>query len=158
MNLITVDMDPIVIENAKKFSEQANFENHQTIVSKGEDYLRNYTEAIDFIYLDAFDFWHNNHSEFRQQQYEKNMNCRIEKDNKLCHQMHLECCQHILGKLNDYSYICFDDILNESATLGKGVLAIPFLKESGVVKMLEYIPPSKETGQGSMIFGIKNRR
>jgi hypothetical protein len=150
MNLISVDMDPEVINNIIKIGKQVNFMKHKCIAMKGEDFLKDYNQKIDFIYLDAFDFFHNAHSEWRYERYKKNMNCTISND--LCWQMHLDCCKNIINKLQKHTLICFDDILNKEATEGKGVKAVPFLRNSNKVKELEYVPPSKLTGQGSLIF------
>jgi len=153
MNLISVDMDPEVIKNVIKMGKQEGLKNHKCYAMKGEEFLKNYNEKIDFIYLDAFDFYHKNHAAWRYERYKKYMNCTI--SNELCWKMHLECCENIIDKLQKHTIICFDDILNHEATAGKGVLAVPYLRKSGKVKEIDYIPPSKETGQGALLFTKK---
>lgn len=53
--------------------------------------------------------------------------------------MHLECCKNIINKLNKNSIICFDDIKNKNYTIGKGVLAVPYLLKNKL-KIIEYRP------------------
>jgi hypothetical protein len=143
MSFICIDMDPIAIENCKKFFIDKNYKNGNAYCMKGEDFLYNYNNTIDFIYLDAFDFFHNFHTETRKQVYNAQLNCEI--TNELCHKMHLECCENMINKLNTDCVIAFDDIHspdnnnkygvknwdgNISNLCGKGVLAIPYLLQN----------------------------
>ena len=118
----TVDMDQENSDSVKKRFKKIN-----AITMKGDDYIKNYVGIIDYIYLDAFDFEHNNHSEKRKQKYKNILNCEI--SNELCHKMHLECCENLLEKMNTGGLILIDDVLNNKFD-GKGKTAIPFLLEN----------------------------
>ena len=137
MKLISVDMDPLCSQNVVNIAKKYNFSNYEVYTMKGEKFLELYDKKIDYIYLDAFDYDHGNHSIRRKQSYKNNMNCEI--TNELCHKMHLECCKNICNKMNTGGYICFDDILDKESTQGKGVLAIPYIKEQKF-QLLEYQP------------------
>tara|TARA_Y100000816_G_C25998220_1_gene521465 strand:- start:179 stop:784 length:606 start_codon:yes stop_codon:yes gene_type:complete len=127
MHFISIDMDPECSNNVKNVCIKYNFTDYEIYTMKGEDFLKSYTNKIDFIYLDAFDFWHDHHTEKRYESYKKYMNCTI--TNELCYKMHLECCEHLINNnlLNKNSIICLDDILDINATRGKGVLSVPYL-------------------------------
>ena len=99
--------------------------------------LKKYDKKIDFIYLDAFDYYHGKHSTIRKERYKSKLNCEI--TNELCHKMHLECCLNLNNKFNKDGLLCFDDILDFNGKRGKGVLAIPYLKQQKY-KLLQYIP------------------
>ena len=122
---ITVDMDPENTINAKK-----RFKDIEAYTQKGEEFLKNFPEKIDFIYLDAFDYYHSGHSQKRKSSYAKNLGCEINNEN--CHKMHLECSKSLVEKLSKDGVIVFDDILNREFD-GKGKTAIPFLLESGFI-------------------------
>ena len=123
-NFITVDMDP---ENTKNI--KSRYPDINAICSKGEDFLKKYSGTIDYLYLDAFDFYHGNHSQKRKASYKKNLGCDITPDDKLCHQMHLECVQNVIDKMPSRSIIVIDDVIDSKR--GKGVTAIPFLLSNG---------------------------
>lgn len=133
MNFISVDMDPQCTNNVEILKKKLNLNNsdkYKAINAKGEDFLEDYDRNIDFIYLDAFDFWHSNHSSERRDRYKKILNCDIVPDDILCHKMHLTCCQIINSKSNPNTVICFDDVINKNFD-GKGKTAIPFLLNNG---------------------------
>jgi len=121
-NFITIDMDKENTENAQKRHPGIN-----SITMKGEDFLETYEKKIDYIYLDAFDFWHNGHTEKRKRKYREILNCEI--TNKDCHEMHLKCAKYLVHKLSVDGVIIFDDILNKNWD-GKGKTAIPLLLEN----------------------------
>ena len=102
---ITVDMDE---ENSRNV--ESRFPNISAVTMKGEDYLKEYQGMIDYVYLDAFDFYHSQHPQYRKDKYRDILNCEI--NNESCHKMHL-----------------FDDVLNPQYD-GKGKTAIPFLLEN----------------------------
>ena len=123
INFTTVDMDPDNTSNIKNRIPDIN-----AVTSKGEDFLRDFKGSIDYIYLDAFDFYHDNHSQDRINKYKTILNTTI--NNADCHQMHLDCCINMLNKLSPNCVITFDDVLNDSFD-GKGKTAIPFLLNNG---------------------------
>lgn len=129
MKFYTVDMDPECTNNAKEIFKKLSYQDGVAINQKGEDFLRDFDGKIHYLYLDAFDFYHSNHSEKRKQKYHQYLGCKIE-DN-LCHQMHLDACQNAIDKLTNDAIICFDDILDPKTFKGKGKLAIPFLLSNG---------------------------
>jgi hypothetical protein len=126
---ITVDMDAENTNNAKK-----RFHHLEAITMKGEDYLANFDRIVDYVYLDAFDFYHNNHSEKRKGKYRDILKCEI--SDLSCHKMHLECCMILKDKMESGGLILFDDIINDKFD-GKGKTAIPYLLENGF-KIIEF--------------------
>ena len=133
MKFISIDMDPKCSENALNFCKKHNFDNYLINTMKGEDFLQDYTEKIDFIYLDAFDFWHPNHGDVRKESYKQNLGVELSADDNLCHQMHYECAYHMINNkcVTKDTIICHDDIVTPDAKRGKGVLSIPYLLENG---------------------------
>ena len=133
MKFISIDMDPKCSENAQNFCKKHNFDNYLIKTMKGEDFLKDYKEKIDFIYLDAFDFWHPGHSDIRKESYKNNLGVELSQDDKLCHQMHYECAYHMINNkcVTKDTIICHDDIVTSDAKKGKGVLSIPYLLENG---------------------------
>lgn len=130
LNFITVDMDPHNSKMAQAMFKRKNMP-FLAINQKGEDYLREYTGRIDFVFLDAYDFDHGNHSELRQSRYECFLGKRI--DEQACHQMHLDCAESVLKKLAPDGVVCIDDTwLDENNRwTAKGTLAMPYLLENG---------------------------
>lgn len=126
----TVDMDPHNSAWARHQLQQIN-PGFQAISMKGEEYLRQHQNPIDYIFLDAYDFDHGKHSELRQSRYEKFLGGRI--DEQACHQMHLECAQSLLQKLAPGGVICVDDtwLDDDKNWTAKGTLAVPFLLQNG---------------------------
>ena len=129
----TVDMDADNTKNIKARIPAIN-----AVTCKGEDYLKKIQDPINYVYLDAFDFYHNNHSQDRIDKYKAVLNTTI--NDSHCHQMHLDCCVNMLGKLTTNCVITFDDILSDNFD-GKGKTAIPFLLDSGF-KVLSLIDRS----------------
>lgn len=147
MKLISVDMDPDCLRNAQEIAGRHNFTDLITVHAKGEIFLKEYTDKIDFLYLDAFDWHHKFHTQERQNKYKKYLNSEITADDKNCHKMHLDCCKAILNKIDSNGYIIFDDILDKNASKGKGVTAIPFLLKNNFKKH-DY---DKEIGAMSLV-------
>lgn len=127
---ITVDMDP---HNSRwaSFNMQLLGLPGETITSKGEDYLAQLEDKVDYAFLDAYDFDHGKHSELRQQRYQKYLGNRI--DEEQCHLMHLACAKALLDCLADDGLICIDDtwLDEQECWTAKGTLAVPFLLENG---------------------------
>ena len=130
LEFITVDMDPNNTLCAKNLFKQLDI-NFSAVTMKGELYLSTYQGQIDFIFLDAYDFDHGMHSELRQERYVKYLGSEI--DEKLCHQMHLDCAEALIAKLSPDGIICFDDTWQneEGAWLAKGTMAVPYLLSNG---------------------------
>jgi len=134
LHFITVDMDPHNTRMAAEMFKKLGTEFH-AITMKGEDYLRNYKGNMDFVFLDAYDFDHGQHSELRQSRYKKYLGNPI--DEAACHQMHFDCAESVLAKLSPNGLVCIDDTwLVDGKWSAKGTLAMPFLLEHGF-KLLE---------------------
>lgn len=124
---ISVDMDPDNISNVNNYLIDMGFNG---ICSKGEDFLEKFNENIDYVYLDAFDYDHGNHSEKRKKSYIVNLNIQL--SDNACHKMHLICCQILNKKMKKNGIICFDDCwLSNNKWCGKGTTAVPYLLNSG---------------------------
>ena len=130
LHFITVDMDPHNSDMARRTFARMNVP-FEAVTSKGEDYLADYSGAIDFIFLDAYDFDHGRHSELRQQRYEAFLGARI--DEEQCHRMHLDCAKSLVTKLSPDGLICIDDTWQDvdGNWTAKGTTAVPYLLENG---------------------------
>lgn len=127
LRFITVDMDPQNTTMAQRLFDKLKVP-FQAITDKGEDFLRSYEGAMDFVFLDAYDFDHGKHSELRQSRYRKFLGSEI--DEQACHRMHLECAESIVKKLSSFGLVCVDDTWQENdAWTAKGTLAVPYLLE-----------------------------
>jgi hypothetical protein len=102
----------------------------QALTAKGEDYLRERRDPVDFVFLDAYDFDHGKHSELRQSRYVKFLGSRI--DEQACHEMHLDCARSLVRLLSPDGVVCVDDTwLEDGRWSAKGTLAMPFLLDHG---------------------------
>jgi hypothetical protein len=130
IDFITVDMDPHNTLLATEMFSALGTAHFQAITGKGEDYLRDYQGDLDFVFLDAYDFDHGNHSELRQSRYERFLGSRIEEAQ--CHAMHLDCARSVHSKLSAGGVVCIDDTwLENGKWTAKGTLAMPFLLDNG---------------------------
>jgi len=136
MEFTTVDMNPESIEVVKSTLRAYSIRS-KAVVSKGEEFLAAHDESIDYLYLDAFDLAHGNHSQKRIQDYEKFLKTEITEEG--CREMHLECAKALLGTLSNGEprmpvggVVVFDDTkLVKGEYPGKGELAVPYLLENG---------------------------
>lgn len=129
IHMVTVDMDPYNTARAAALFRAKGLP-FVAITCKGEDYLREADGPIDFVFLDAYDFDHGQHSELRQSRYRKFLGSPI--DDSACHAMHLDCAQSLADKLAPDGLICFDDTwLVDGRWTAKGTTAMPFLLENG---------------------------
>jgi hypothetical protein len=129
LHFVTVDMDPHNTRMARDLFArlEADFD---AVTMKGEDFLRERTGSIDFVFLDAYDFDHGKHSALRQSRYEKYLGGRI--DEQACHRMHLDCAQSLAAKLWVHGVVCMDDTWRDGDEwTAKGTLAMPYLLENG---------------------------
>lgn len=125
IHFITVDMDPVNTDLAHDLLNLIN-PSFEAVNAKGEDYLATYKDEIDFIFLDAYDFDHGQHSIERQTRYESVLGSKINDSD--CHQMHLECVTSLTKKLSQHGVICFDDVwFKNGVWQGKGTTAMPYL-------------------------------
>lgn len=129
IHFITVDMDPKNTEVAQQDLRKINT-TFNAVCSKGEDYLEKYNGNIDFVYLDAFDFWLPGHSEYRKDRYNKYLGDTI--NDESCWKMHLECAQHLQKKMKSGGVIAIDDTwVVPGGYKGKGKTAVPYLIKHG---------------------------
>jgi hypothetical protein len=128
-HFITVDMDSANTDLAAQMFRENGYP-FEAVHSKGEDFLARYSGTIDMAFLDAYDFDHGKHTEFRQARYEKFLGSRI--DESECHRMHLECARLLIPISAPWSLLCVDDTwLHEGHWTAKGTLAVPHLLENG---------------------------
>ena len=124
--LISVDMDP---ENAVKAKEICSpyIGYIKFVTAPGETYLASYEGKCPvYVYIDAYDFEHPYHSDYRQSRYEEMLGERI--NDKACWQMHLDCAKQLVNKLPQNGTVVLDDVWFEDGEWrGKGHTAIPFL-------------------------------
>ena len=100
------------------------------ITGKGEEELQTWDKPIAAIYLDAYDFWHANHSQLREKSYLENYGSGINDDD--CHTMHLEAARHCSKLIPQGGLIGLDDTwLENGQWAGKGALALPWLLDEG---------------------------
>ncbi|WP_411033093.1 hypothetical protein [Shinella sp. BYT-45] len=137
LDFVTVDMDPSNSRRAQRMFKRLGLP-FKAITAKGEDYLAAHPGPIDYIFLDAYDFDHGNHSEQRQSRYERYLGDRI--SDAACHQMHLDCAHSLVNILADDGLICFDDTWkdDEGKWTAKGKTAMPFLLENDFEVIMTY--------------------
>lgn len=129
MRFITVDMDPHNTRSAQRTIAQFGNE-FEAVTGKGEHFLREFDGSPDFVFLDAYDFNHGNHSALRQNRYVQFLGSEI--NDADCHQMHLDCAGTLAEKLAAGGLICIDDTWQENGEwTAKGKLAVPFLLSEG---------------------------
>lgn len=136
--LITVDMDPKCIANAKRALTKIGCQ-FQTYLGKGEDWFNEQAaNSVHAVYMDAFDIVcrPNHHSSFRKSRYEKFLD-GAQITNEASYQMHLVCARACPSVVPVGGLVVFDDILDHNTWEGKGKLAIPFLIESGHFAIIE---------------------
>lgn len=147
LHFITVDMDPHNTHEAEKLFKELGT-NFEAVNQKGEDYLFEFQGYMDFVFLDAYDYDHGQHSELRQSRYKKFLGNNI--DEALCHKMHLDCAKSVVQKLSPFGVVCVDDSWQvDGKWTAKGALAIPFLLEND----FEIV----EARNRSVLLGRKNK-
>lgn len=136
LHFITVDMDPFNTNRARDMFVTHGW-TFEAVNATGEAFLAAREEPVDFIFLDAYDFDHGNHSERRQARYEEHLGARI--DETECHRMHLTCAKILHNKLGLNGLICFDDTWRNEAGYwtAKGTTAMPYLLANGFELLAE---------------------
>lgn len=131
LKFVTVDMDPENTERAKDTLAEVSSE-FTAVNQKGEEYLASINDQVDYLYLDAFDFDHEWHSEKRRNKYREHLGTDI--DDEACYKMHLDCAVEAVRLMPLGSIIVFDDVWQEDAGWGgKGKTAVPHLLKNGFV-------------------------
>ncbi|MBD3842089.1 MAG: hypothetical protein IE909_09435 [Campylobacterales bacterium] len=126
IKFITVDMDAHNTHWASFLSNKYDL-NIEAVTKKGEDFLKHDIDAFDFVFLDAYDFDHEKHSELRQSRYRKYLGSKI--DEKKAHKMHLKCAKSVVKKLKKDGVVCVDHTWQDEdgEWAAKGTLAVPYL-------------------------------
>lgn len=75
-------------------------------------YLQNFTEKIDLLFLDSYDY------------------CGDEENIRRCHEHSLNEIKAAWDKLNEKCFVLIDDIFNDNWD-GKGKLSVPYLLDNG---------------------------
>jgi len=130
MKFVTVDIDPI---NTKRIAGALRYLNPdaKAITARGENFLKFDENALDFVYLDAFDYDHGKHSQQRQDRYRELLQTDI--NDEACWKMHEACARAITMKMRIGGIVVIDDTWKDAdgAYLGKGKLALPLLLGCG---------------------------
>lgn len=132
MRFVSVDMDPQNTQAALAVLRYIN-PGAQAITAKGEIYLRQHVSELHYVYLDAFDFYHNNHSEARQERYRRFLGTEI--NDLECWRMHADCAETIIARMVEGGIVVLDDTWTDQNGVyeGKGKLAMPLLLDNGFV-------------------------
>jgi hypothetical protein len=130
MQFVTVDIDP---KNSKRAQQSMRYLNSaaKAVTARGENYLSLFSGALDFVYLDAFDFDHGKHSQQRQDRYRELLQTDI--NDEACWKMHEACARAIKAKMRVGGIVVIDDTWTgvDGTYAGKGKLAVPLLLDSG---------------------------
>ena len=130
MRFVTVDVDPINTQRARRVIDLLN-PGAKAVTEKGEDFLATCSDSLDYVYLDAFDFDHGQHSAERQARYREVLKTEIQ--DEACWQMHQLCAAAMITKMPAGGIVVIDDTWTDEAGEfdGKGKLAVPLLLASG---------------------------
>ncbi len=122
----TCDIESSHIENCKLATEEYK-DSITYVVDDSINFLRNFREEIDFLYLDSVDGWHDAANDHQLKEI-----------------------QSVIEILNENTIILLDDLGSKTK------LSIPFLKSRGWVQLVfENLPGSHNMAQALMIH--KNR-
>jgi len=131
LRFVTIDMDP---ENTSRAlaTVTARSTEFEAINGRGEDVLADWSSKIEFIYLDAFDIDHGQHSQNRVDRYREHLGVAITEH--ACETMH-HACATALMRLEGPMTIVFDDTWRDdrrpSGWAGKGATAVPYMLANG---------------------------
>lgn len=130
MRFVTVDMDPESTNRAQRIFRFLN-PSARAVTERGEDYLAESPDRPDFVYLDAFDFDHGRHSEYRKGRYRSLLHTEISDEE--CWRMHELCAEALVDRMNIGGLVVIDDTWTDEdgALSGKGKLAVPLLLRNG---------------------------
>ncbi len=130
LKMISVDIDEESSasgrESTKMYGTAADIH-----TEAGEVFLRNWEGALPpYIYVDAYDYYHEDHSDHRMQRYETLQGEKI--NDPACWKMHLDCAEQFVAKCPPGGIVVFDDVFFEDgAWAGKGKDAVPFMLDGG---------------------------
>jgi len=120
-HLHSVDIDPASVAEARQAIEDLELGDYVTFAtSDSVAYLASYSEPVDFLYLDSFDY------------HKSDTDIQVASQNH-----HLEEIKTIVDRLHDESIVLIDDCGQPNG--GKGKLAIDYLDKAGWrIHMSEY--------------------
>jgi hypothetical protein len=127
----TCDMDPANGEGAVELFNEMGVD-FTAVAARGEEYIAAHRRAFDVVYLDAYDFDHGKHNEFRQSRYEEFLGSRI--DQRDCEIMHLQAMRGLNRSGTKHCLVVIDDTWRDEPDgpwLGKGPMAVPWALEHG---------------------------
>ena len=122
---LTIDADKKNTEKLLQVSEKNPFFDAKCEI--GEQFSKKFEKKINFLYLDAFDIYAENHSQERLDFYNNTIGKEI--NNKNSADMHFNVIQNLEKNFSKNCIIVFDDTFekNEHEYSGKGMTAIPYL-------------------------------
>ena len=129
-NMVTVDVD--AESSAMAYPIKDTYPDTLDVVTMaGEDYVEDWQgELPPYIYIDAYDFDHDHHSNERQARYIELQGAKINDED--CWNMHLRCAEAFVSKCPKNGVVVFDDaFLEDGKWEGKGKLAVPFMLQNG---------------------------
>ncbi len=130
LRMVSVDIDE---ESSASGRESTRMYGNVAVIhtEAGEDYLRRWEGDLPpYIYIDAYDYFHEEHSDHRMERYQTLQGEEI--NDPACWKMHLDCAEQFVAKCPSGGIVVFDDVfLEEGAWAGKGKDAVPFMLEGG---------------------------
>ena len=122
---LTIDADITNTNKLRKFAKENKFFNAEC--HKGEEFSKNFFREINFLYLDAFDIYVENHSKERMDFYNNVLGKEI--SNKNSAEMHFTVIKNLEKNFSKNCIIVFDDTFEKKRNeyTGKGELAVPYL-------------------------------
>ena len=130
MRFISVDVDPQNTARANQVIAHLN-PAASAVTARGESYLSSCPESLDYVYLDAFDFEHGEHSDQRRERYRELLNTEI--NDEACWEMHQLCAAALVTRMPEGGIVVIDDTWTDDKDqyAGKGRLAVPLLVAGG---------------------------
>lgn len=124
---LTIDADKKNTEKLLKVFEKNPF--FDAKCEMGENFSEKFEKEINYLYLDAFDIYTENHSQERLDFYNNTIGKKI--NNKNSADMHFKVIKNLEKKFSKNCLIVFDDTFekNKYEYSGKGMTAIPYLLE-----------------------------
>lgn len=111
--LHSVDIDPQAIEIAQKQVNEFSLQNHVTLHAQDSvEFLKNFEQEVDFLYLDSYDYPRNDAKE--------------QKDSQEHHLKEFKAIEH---QLHDKTIVLIDDCHRPGG--GKGKLVIAYMQQKG---------------------------
>ena len=127
MRFAGIDLDP---GNIRALQNELGEQGRRWLTGKGEQLLEQWDDPIAALYLDAYDFWHRNHSEIREVVYRNAYGEGI--NDSECQRMHLLAVREGSRLLVAGGVLAIDDTWEDAGSWeGKGAQAVPWLLAKG---------------------------